>query len=381
MYKIANCFKPERHAAHLKPAPNKKLFQSCLSAYTTKVVKIDLNTFQNELKYNKKNLHLRNSGPPKNFIESGIFSDTEKELDSVVTTLNNGITHKTSSLASCICEVLHGNTDKSIILLPSGKLRCKISYGTAYEIFADIDQQKLLPSHCPHMKGEVHKCLRLHVLDRVEGTLYDILCKFTGNHPHSPLSDEQNKEWTYENFRTTTASQSNQLNSHTSLEDTVTKLCSVEMDHIFMNSEFKVISQYLDTDSLSFAFLLEEVSRCSDIISSPVSTVIQPGSQEMTDNKGNTAPKTGTTKEKHPNKLKVMASVILAMVFAKLEGFANRNLETLGIIINGNKKSNKMYCESESTNICANTHEKQLQSALYKHAKTIIKYCFEGYSN
>ena len=48
----------------------------------------------------------------------------------------------TSSLATCICEVLSGNTNKSNILLPSDKLRSKISYGTG-----GIDQQKLLPSH------------------------------------------------------------------------------------------------------------------------------------------------------------------------------------------------------------------------------------------
>ncbi|KAI4544963.1 hypothetical protein MG293_005229 [Ovis ammon polii] len=58
------------------------------------------------------------------------------------------------------------------------------------------------------------------------------------------------------------------------------------------------------------------------------------------------------------------------MVFAKLEGFANRNLENLGAIICGNKK-NKTYCESENTNICGNTHEKRLQSTLYRHAKKV----------
>nr|XP_044619157.1 fibrous sheath-interacting protein 2-like [Equus asinus] len=365
--KLQNYFKPESHAAHLKPAPGKKsLFHSHLSAYTTKVVKIVLDAIQKELKYNKKNLNVRKSGLPKNFTETGCFADTEQVLDSVVTKLNNDI--MTSSLATCICEVLSGNTDKSNVLLSADKLRSKISHGTA-----DIDQQKLLPSHCPHLQGEVHKRTRSQVLDRIRDTLYDMLCKLIGDHLNSPLSNEQNREWINENLRTTTTLQSNiQLMSHTILEDIITKLCSGEMDCIFTNPEFKAVSEYVDTDSLSFTLLIDEMSRCSDIISSMVSSVIQPGSQEVTNNTGKiTAPKTGTTKEKHPNKLKVMASDILEMVFAKLEGFAHRNLETLGTIINGNKKSKKTYWESESTNICANTQKKRLQSALYVHAKKV----------
>ncbi|XP_023381266.1 fibrous sheath-interacting protein 2-like [Pteropus vampyrus] len=362
--KLQSCSKPESHAAHLKPALDR--FYSHLSAYTTKVVKIVLDVIQKELKHNEKNLNLRKSGHPKNFIDTGFFSDTEKELDSVITTLNNDI--MASSLATCICEVLSGNTDTSNVLFPSDKLRSKISYGTI-----DIDQQKLLPSHCPHMQEEVHKCPRLQVLDRIGGTLYDMLRELIRDRPYSPLSDEQNRDRINENLRKNIPLQSNiQLISHTILEDIIIKLCSVEMDHIFTNSEFKTISEYIDTDSLSFALLIEELSRCSDIISSMMSTVIQPDSQEVTNNKGNTtAPKTGTTKEKYLNKLKVTASDILEMVFAKLEGFANRNLETLGTIINGNKKSSKTYWKSQSTNVCANTHEKRLQSALYVHAKKV----------
>ncbi|XP_030885958.1 fibrous sheath-interacting protein 2-like [Leptonychotes weddellii] len=364
--KLQNCFKLESHADHSKPAPDKKSsFQSHLSTYTTKVVKIVLDAIQKELKYNKKNLNLGKCGPPKDFIDTGVFADNEKELDFVVTKLNNDI--MTSSLATCICELLSGNTDKSNVL-PSDKLRSKISYETA-----EIDQQQLVPSQYPHMQEEVHKCTRLQVLDRIGDTLYDMLHKLIGDRPCSPLSDEQNREWINENLRTTTALQSNiQLISYTILEDIIRKLCSAEMDQIFTNSEFKAISDYIDTDSLSLALLIEEMGICSDIISSMLFSVIQPGSQEVTNNKGKpTAPKTGTTKEEHPNKLEVMASDIFEMVFAKLKGFAKRNLETLGTIINGSKKSNKRYWESESINICTNTHEKQLQSALYMHAKKV----------
>ncbi|KAB1252624.1 Fibrous sheath-interacting protein 2 [Camelus dromedarius] len=365
--KLQNCFKPESHAAHSNPEPDKKsVFRFHLSAYTTKVVKIVLDAIQKELQYNKKNINLRKSSPPKNFRDTGFFADTEKELDSFVTKLNNDI--MTSSLATCICEVLSGNTDKSNILLPSNKLWSKISYGTV-----DIDQQKLLPSHCPHMQEEIHTYARLQVLDRIGDTLYDMLCKLIGNHPHSPLFGDQNEEWITENLRTTSTLQSNiKFISHTILEDIVTKLCGIEKDSIFKNSELKGMSEYIDTDSLSFALLLQELSRCSDIISSMVSSVTQPGCQEVTNNKGKTTvPKTGTTKGKCLKKLKTMASDILEMVFATLEGFANKNLETLGTVISGNKKNNRTYWESGNTNICGNALEKQLQSTLYMHAKKV----------
>ena len=79
--KLQNCFKPESHAAHSKPAPDKKsLSRSHLSVYTTKVIKIVLDAIQEELQYNKKNLNLRKSSPPKNFRDRGFFTDTENEL-------------------------------------------------------------------------------------------------------------------------------------------------------------------------------------------------------------------------------------------------------------------------------------------------------------
>ncbi|KAM9668085.1 fibrous sheath-interacting protein 2-like [Dama dama] len=359
--KLQTCFKPESHATHSKPAPDKKSsFRSHLSTFTTKVVKIVLDAIHKELRHNKKNLNVRKNSPPKNFRDTGFFADAENELDSVVTKLNNDI--MTSSLATCICEVLSGNTDKSNILVPSDKLRSKISHGTD-----GIDQQKLLPSHCPCMQEEVHQCTRFQVLDRIGDALYDMLCKLTGDHPHSPLSDEQNTEGINKNLRTTSTLRSSiKLISHTILEGIVSKLCGVDTDGIFKNSEFKAISEHIDTDSLSFALLLEEMSRCYDVISSIASSVTWPGNQEVTNKGKTTAPKIVTTKEKHLNKLKTLASDIFEMVFATLEGFANRNLENLG----GNK-TNKTYCENENTNICGNTHEKRLQSTLYRHAKKV----------
>ena len=214
--KLQTCFKPESHAAHSKPAPDKKSsFRSHLSTFTTKVVKIVLDAIQKELQHNKKNLNVGKNSPPKNFRDTGFFADAENELDSVVTKLNNDI--MTSSLATCICEVLSGNTDKSNILLPSDKLRSKISHGTD-----GIDQQKLLPSHCPRMQKEVHQCTRFQVLGRIGDALYGMLCKLTGDHPHAPLSDEQNTEGINKNLRTTSTLQSSiKLISRTILEGIV----------------------------------------------------------------------------------------------------------------------------------------------------------------
>lgn len=107
--KLQTCFKPESRAAHSKPAPDKKSsFRSHLSTFTTEVVKIVLDAIQKELRHNKKNLNVRKNSPPKNFRDTGFFADAENELDSVVTKLNIDI--MTSSLATCICEVLSGNT-------------------------------------------------------------------------------------------------------------------------------------------------------------------------------------------------------------------------------------------------------------------------------
>lgn len=115
-------------------------------------------------------------------------------------------------------------------------------------------------------------------------------------------------------------------------------------------SKIQKLKLCTDTDSLSLALLLEEMSRCYDIISSIASNVTWPGSQEVTNKGKTTASKIRTTQKKHLNKLKTLASDIFEMVFAKLEGFANRNLENLGAIICGNKQD-KTYCESENTNI------------------------------
>ncbi|KAG3272913.1 fibrous sheath-interacting protein 2 [Ictidomys tridecemlineatus] len=357
--KLQKCLKPGSSAA-----PGKKsFFQPLVSTYATKVVKIVLDGIQKGLKCNKKNQNLRIRGLPRNFKDTEFPLNTEKELDSAVMKLSNNI--MTSSLVTCICEVLSGVTDKSNTLLPSKELRSKFLCGTA-----DIDQQTFSPFHWPPTQKEVHENAGLQILDRIEDTLYDMLCKLAGDQLHPLSSDESNREWI--DLRMTTALDPDiQQISQSILEDIIRKLCSTE-NSSFIYSEFKDISKYNDTDSLSFFSLIEEMNRCSNIISTLMSGVNRQDSQEVTANNRKTAaPKTGSAKEKYSDKSKVKTLDILESVFVKLEGFVNKNFKTLGSIINGNKKSNKMDWENESTNIGASTHEERLHSALQMHTKKI----------
>nr|XP_051683469.1 fibrous sheath-interacting protein 2 isoform X2 [Oryctolagus cuniculus] len=361
--KLQKCFKSESHTSNLKPTPSKKsLFQSELSSYTTKVVKIVLDSIQKKLKHNRQNQNFREKGPAKKFTDTGFFANTENELDSFVTKLNNDI--MTSSLVSCICEVLNEKPEKHNVPLPSNK-------GISYEN-TDINQPIFSPFHCPPGQKEVHICTTWQVLDKIGDILCDMLCNLVGGYPHSPQSDSEPKgERSNENLRMNTEMQPDiQLISHTILEYIITKLCSAEMNGSLKHSEFKETSEYFDISSLSFASLMEEMSRCSDIISSMMSSVIQQGSQEVTTSKGKTTvPQTGSMPKKYTNKLKIMASDILETVFAILKGFANRSFKTLGAVINGNKKGNTTDWESEGTNMWPTTHDKLLKSALHIRTK------------
>ncbi|XP_026345329.3 fibrous sheath-interacting protein 2 [Ursus arctos] len=355
--------------------------QSQLSTYTTKVVNIVLRAIQNELELNKGSLNRREIDHTKSLTGKGFFADTDK-LESLVSIME-------SPLLTCICEMLSsGHSDQSNISLPSDKPKPATSYRSD-----TVDKQNVLPSR--QDKKSFHKYLatpcafhsvvngkdlkdnaRLQVLDSIGETLYEMLCNLIGTHqhhqpPYSKLNREKN-----ENAKMATTLQSNiQLISKTILEYILAKLCSVDMDTSFASSGFKPISESLDIDNLSFASIIEEMAKCIDIISSIVSRMIQEGNKEVTKSKAKTiAPvssKTGSTKEMHPNELKALASDILNMVFDKLEGFANGNLETLGSINDGNEESNKIDLEFESPSTFTDTHEELLQSALYINAKKI----------
>ncbi|XP_064142986.1 fibrous sheath-interacting protein 2 [Loxodonta africana] len=368
--------------------------RSQLSAYTTKVVNIVLHAIQNELERNKKNLNLRERDSTKTFTG---------KLDSFVTNLSDEVMG--SPLVTCICNILSSqNADHSSVPLPADKPSPETSYKSN-----NVDKQNILPSrqdkkfifsHFPSVHEavppKIHKCLgtpctlhsvfsgkdlkenaRLEVLDSIGETLYEMFCKLIGAHGHShPVYNKQNREKTKETQQTATDLKSNiQLISKTILEYILAKLCNVDTDSSFVSAGFKAASDYLDIDSLSFASVLEEMAKCTDIISNLVSRMIQEGNKEISNNRAKTtasvASKTRITREMHPKKLKAVASDILNMVFEKLEGFANGNLETLGTINDGNKQSNKMDWKCESTSVFTDIHEELLQSALYMHAKKL----------
>ncbi|XP_040331524.1 fibrous sheath-interacting protein 2 isoform X1 [Herpailurus yagouaroundi] len=363
--------------------------QSQLSTYTTKVVNIVLHAIQNELELSNRTLNHREIDPAKLLTGKGFFADTDK-LESLVSNLNDDLME--SPLLTCICEMLSsGHSDQSNISLPSDQPKPATSYGSD-----DVDEQDILPSG--QDKKSFHKCLatpcalhsvvnakdlkgnaRLRVLDSIGEILYEMLCKLIGAHPHHqpPCGSKQGREEN-ENPQMAPALKSNiQIISKTILEYILAKLCSFDTDTSFVSSGFKAVSesQCLDIDSLSFASIIKEMAKCTDMISSIVSRMIQEGNKEVTKSTTKTmasvTSKTGKTKEMHPNELKNVASDILNMVFAKLERFANGNLETLGCVNDGNEKSNKIDLECESPSIFTDTHEELLQSALYMNAKKI----------
>uniref|UniRef100_F1MB15 Fibrous sheath interacting protein 2 n=1 Tax=Bos taurus TaxID=9913 RepID=F1MB15_BOVIN len=366
---------------------DKSSLQSQLSTYTAKVVNIVLRAIQNELELSEKNLNLRERNYTKSLTGKGCFTDTKK-LESLVSDLNDDIME--SPLLTCICEILSsGHPDQSNISLSSDNSKPTASHGSD-----KVDKGNILPSR--QDKKSFYKILatpcalhsvingkdlkensRLQVLDNIGETLYEMLCKLIGAHPHcQPSCSKVSREKTNKNQQRATELQSNiQLISTTILEYIIAKLCSVDTDTSSVSSGCKATSESLDIDNLSLTSIIEEMAKCTDIISSIVSRMVQEGDKEIT--KSTEKPiapkssKTGSAKEMHSNKLKAVASDILNMVFAKLEGFANGNLETLDSTNDENKKSSKMNVECESFSVFTDTHEELLQSALYTNAKKV----------
>ncbi|XP_054418697.1 fibrous sheath-interacting protein 2 [Pteronotus mesoamericanus] len=362
---------------------------SQLTTYTTKVVNIVLHAIQNELQLNEKSLNLQDTEHTKSRTGKEFSADTDN-LESLVSSFSDDI--MASPLLTCICEMLSSSehSNQSSISLPSNKSKPSISYGPD-----NVEKQNTLPSS--QDKKSFHQYLatpcalhsylhgtdlrdnaRLEVLDTIGEVLYEMLCKLIRVHPDCQLScSKLNREKMNENQQTATKLQSNiQLISKTILEYILAKLCSVDMDTSFASSGIKAVSEFLDIDSLSFDSIIQEMAKCTDIIASVVSRMVQESNKKGAKKRGKTvsssaSSKTGSTKETQPNKLKAMASDILNTVFAKLEGFANGNLETLDSISDENKKSNKMDLKCESLSAFTDTRKELLQSALYIHAKKV----------
>ncbi|ELW70637.1 Fibrous sheath-interacting protein 2 [Tupaia chinensis] len=361
--------------------------QSQLSTYTTKVVNIVLHAIQNELELNKEKLNLV-ADHTKSLTGKGLFVNADKKLESFVTNLNDESI--SSPLLTFICDLLsNGHADQRNILPPEDKPMSATSCESD-----NIDKQKILLNkqdkksflkllatpctiHSVINRNDLKENAKLQVLDRIGETLHEMLSKLIGTHPHSqPHCCQQDREKMKEDQELAVALQSNiQLISKTILEYILAKLCSIDTDTSFVSSGFNAVSEFLDIDSLSYDSIIEEMAKCTNMISNIVSRMIQDGNTEVTKNKAkNIVPitaRTENTKGMHSNKLKSVASDILSMVFDKLEGFANGNLETLGVSNDGNKKSDKMDWECGSTSVSTGTHEEPLQSALFMHAKKV----------
>ncbi|KAM5326183.1 fibrous sheath-interacting protein 2 [Glossophaga mutica] len=353
---------------------------SQLSTYTTKVVNIVLHAIQNELDLNKKNLNLQDADHPKPLTDKELCADTDN-LKSLISSFSDDI--MASPLLTCICEMLSSSehSNQSGISLPSDKPSPSTSYGPD-----NVENQNTLPSR--QDKKSFHQYLatpcvlhhdfngkdpkenaRLQVLDSIGEALYEMLCKLIGAHPDGQHGEKMSQQIA------TKLQSSIQLISKTILDYILAKLCSVDKDTNFASSGVKVVSQSLNIDSLSFDSIIEEITKCTDIIASIVSRMVQESNKKKSKKQAKimapTSSKTGSTKETQLNELKAMASDILNTVFAKLEGFANGNLETLDSTSTENKKSNKIDLKCESPSAFTDTRKELLQSTLYMHAKKV----------
>ncbi|XP_036900642.1 fibrous sheath-interacting protein 2 [Sturnira hondurensis] len=353
---------------------------SQLSTYTTKVVNIVLHAIQNELDLNKKNLNLQGADHTKLLTGKESCADTD-DLESLVSSFSDDI--MASPLLTCICEMLSSSehSNQSGISLPSDKPSPSTSYGPD-----NVENQNTLPSrqdkksfhqflatpcvlHSDFSEKDPKENARLQVLDSIGEALYEMLCKLIGAHPEGQPGEKMSQQIA------TKLQSSIQLISKGILDYILAKLCSADTDTNFASSGIKVVSESLDIDSLSFDSIIEEITKCTDIIASIVSRMVRESNKKKTKKQAKImAPvpsKTGSTKETQLNELKAMASDILNTVFAKLEGFASGNLETLDSTRAENKKSNKVDLKCESPSVFTDTHQELLQSTLYTHAKKV----------
>ncbi|XP_036039182.1 fibrous sheath-interacting protein 2 [Onychomys torridus] len=359
-----------------------KSLHSQLSTYTMKIVNIVLDAIQNELEFTKINPNPKETDHTKCHTSKGLFADSNEAVDSNVISVNDIME---SPLLTCICEMISStNEDQTNTSSSTDKAVSTVLCGSE-----NANKQNILPSKqdknsfrqylatpCIHhsvIKGKNLKdSSKLQVLDRIGEMLYEMLSKLTGSHPDSqPTSSQQNIEKLHKDPPTLS---NVQLISKAILEYVLAKLCDIDIDTSIVNSGLKTLSESLDIDNLSFASTMEEMAKCTDIISNIISKIMM-DNKETTKNKAKSdlsvSPKTGNSKEMSPNKLKTIASDILNMVFAKLELFASGNVENIGSLNDESKTENKMDWECENENSPTDSHDKSLLSTLYTHAKKV----------
>ncbi|XP_051040331.1 fibrous sheath-interacting protein 2 [Phodopus roborovskii] len=377
--KLFVCPKLKRHN---KSSLVETSLHSQLSTYTMKIVKIVLHAIQNELGRNKTNPNTRETDHIKCHANKGLFADPNEAVDSHMSNVNDIME---SPLLTCICEMISStNEDQTNTSTFADKAVSTTLCGSD-----NVNKQNILSSKqdrnsfkqymatpCTHhsiINGkDLKDSPKLKVLDQIGETLHEMLSKLTGvHHDSQPSCSQQDTEKSHKDPPTLS---NVQLISKAILEYVLAKLCDIDIDTSIVNSGLKTVSETIDIDNLSFASIMEEMAKCTIIISNIISKMMM-GNKEITKNKAkNDLPgssKTENSKGICPNKLKTVASDILNMVFAKLEGFASGSVENVSVLNDENKKENNMDLECESKNSPTDSHDKSLQSTLYNHAKKV----------
>ncbi|CAO2596558.1 Fibrous sheath-interacting protein 2 [Lemmus lemmus] len=359
-----------------------KSLHTQLSTYTMKIVNIVLDAIQNELELNKIIPNLREADHTKCRTSKGLFADSNEAIDSHVRSVNDIME---SPLLACICEIISStNDDQTSTSTSTDKAVSTMLCGSD-----NVNKQNILSSkqdkisfrrylatpclyHSVTNRKDLKESANLQVLDEIGETLHEMLSKLTGAHRDSqPSCSKQDTEKSTKDPPTLS---SVQLISKAILDCVLAKLCDIDIDSNNVNSGMKTVSEPLDIDSLSFASTLEEMAKCTNIISNIISKMMM-GNKDTTKTKAkNDLPvstKTENSKEMCPNKLKTIALDILNMVFTKLERFASGNMENVGELNDKDKKENATGWELESKTCPADSHDKSLQSTLYIHAKKV----------
>ncbi|KAL1785610.1 fibrous sheath-interacting protein 2, partial [Sigmodon hispidus] len=357
-----------------------KSLHSQLSTYTMKIVNIVLDAIQNELELNKINKYSRETGHTKCHTSKGLFADSIEAADSHVTNVNDIME---SPLLTCIYEMISStnedqtnistSTDKAVSTSLCGSENANKQNIMSSKQDKNSFRQRLAKPCLQHsiVKGKDFKVSpKLQVLDQIGETLNEMLSKLPCSHSDSqPSSSQQNTERLNKDAPMLP---NVQLISKAILEYVLAKLCDIDIDTNIVNSGLKTVSESLDIDNLSFTSIMEEMAKCTNIISNIISKMMS--DKEINKSKAKNdlpvASKTENSKEMCPNKLKTIASDILNMVFAKLELFASGNVENVSVPNVENKKEN-MDWECESKSSPKDSHDKSLQSTLYSHAKKV----------
>ncbi|XP_051023018.1 fibrous sheath-interacting protein 2 [Acomys russatus] len=351
-----------------------KSLHSQLSSYTMKIVNIVLHAIQNELEINKINPALRETEHTKCHTSEGLFAGSSEAVDPHITNVNDTMENP---LLTCIYEIISStNEDQKNASTSTDK-----GVSTTFCRSENINKQNILSSK--QDKKSFRKCLatpcvyhsvtdgkdfkdssKLQVLDRIGEMLHEMLSKLTGAHNDSqPSCSKENTE----NLQKDPPKLSNvQLISKTILEYVLAKLCDIDIDTSTKNSGLKTVSESLDIDSLSFSSTMEEMAKCTNIISNIISKIMTKDKEKNT-----VSSEIENSKEMCPNKLKTIASDILNMVFAKLERFAIGNVENIDVLNDENKKETTLGWECESNSSLTDSHDKSLQSTIYTHAKKV----------